>query len=111
MADYESKPNSISIFVNAKRTKETAPNLNGSVCIPVQEYNDLIVDYVDAAGVITKVVRLDISLWGKKSKEGTTYWSGNIRKPFVRTTDENSNELPPHDANAPGTDPDNDLPF
>lgn len=120
MSKYTPKANNISIFTNSKRTKDTQPTLNGKVCIPIDDYQE-IVQYIEDNGVQKPVIVLDISLWSKKSTEGVVYWSGQVKKPFVRQ-DENVSDLPPHDSEIPfvssedmgsntGTPPDNDLPF
>lgn len=88
MSDYEMKPNTITLFAN-NRTKDTQPLLRGDVCIDTRELADLI-------DPETGLLKLQISLWGKTGKQsGDKYWSGSVRRPFVKTMDEAHNDMPP----------------
>ena len=76
----ETKVNTGSIFKNDKKTKDTQPDYKGKVNVDGKE--------------------LEIALWLKTSKAGTTYFSAAFNPPYVKS------ETP-----AEATPTINDLPF
>jgi len=85
----ETKTNTGAIFKNDKKTKETQPDYRGKVNVDGKE--------------------LEISLWLKTSKAGTSYFSAAFSKPYVKPT-EMSETMRDNIANSI-PQPTNDLPF
>ena len=93
---YQNKPGDISIFTNDKKTSNTHPLLTGNVLININELKQ----HADPEGN----VKLFISLWGKESANGKTFWSGkaNPPKPISNSSDalpgtSNAAKLTPED--------------
>lgn len=134
MAEYEAKPNTITIFENKNRNSDKSPHLNGNMRVSLDDLSAMpVVMVADKDGKMHRCIDLDVSLWSK-AKGDFYFWSGSVKKKYVKGDGgaENANFVPPHTgrdhsefsdgteffnqteaapAAPPPDDPGNDLPF
>lgn len=88
MADYEAKPNSITVFDNAenvaKYPDKKIPHIRGGIRVSLDDLAQMpIVMAADKDGKMHRCVDLDVSLWSK-AKDTLYFWAGNVKKKYVK---------------------------
>lgn len=76
MNDYVTKANTGKLWKNKNKTKDEHPNASGESAIDKQLLMDLIAKGEDP-------VKIQVSAWKNKAKNGETYLSLKYSEPFV----------------------------